>query len=333
MRRLTPQFTAAEAEQLARSEYGVTAAASALPSERDQNFLLTTPAGAKFVLKFAKSDEERSVLEFQNAVLEWVRRRAPQLAVPVLHPVRNGATLGEARDGRGRVHYVRLIGWLEGEMYAEVRSHDAALLDSLGAVLGRLDAALQGFSHPAMTRELHWDLRHADRALEHLPLLSAAQQAAVNHFMTPWRELDWSALRHGVIHGDANDHNVLVRDGRVAGLIDFGDIVHSALVCELAIALAYAMQRQARPLEAASSVVRSYHARFALTAAEIDALFSLATARLCMSLCFAAHNARAKSDDPYQQVTAVPAWELMQKLVGVAPDAARALFRAACARS
>jgi Ser/Thr protein kinase RdoA (MazF antagonist) len=329
---LTPQFTAVEAEQLAFHEYALTAKATALPSERDQNFLLTTPDGEKFVLKFAKSDEDRSVLEFQNAALEWVANRAPRLAVPRLRPIASGAGLGEARSGAGHLHFMRLIGWLEGDLYAAVRPHDGALLESLGEVLGELDRSLQGFTHPAMNRELHWDLRHADHAFAHLSLLSSEQQAVVRRFMAPWRDLDWTALRHGVIHADANDHNVLVRGGRVVGCIDFGDIVHTALACELAIALAYAMQLQLRPLEAAVHVVRSYHARLALTVPEIDALYTLLTTRLCMSLCFAAHNARAKSDDPYQQVSAVPAWELMQKLADVPPETARATLRAACGR-
>jgi len=330
---LTPQFTAAEAEQLALREYALAATASALPSERDQNFLLATALGARFVLKFAKADEARAVLEFQNAMLAWVAARAPALAVPRLQPRRDGATLGEATDARGRVHYVRLIGFLEGDMYANVHPHDAALLESLGGVLGELDQALAGFAHPAMRRELHWDLRHAAQALEHLPLLSAPQQDVVRRSMGAWRELDWGALRQGVIHGDANDHNVLVRGGRVVGLIDFGDSVHSALACELAIALAYAMQRQAEPLAAAAHVVRGYHARRPLDAAEIDALYPLLTARLCMSLCYAAYNARAKSDDPYQQVSAAPAWELMQSLAAVPPESARAALRAACGSS
>jgi Ser/Thr protein kinase RdoA (MazF antagonist) len=327
---LTPQFTAAEAEQLALREYALAATASALPSERDQNFLLATAAGERFVLKFAKGDEARAVLEFQNAMLAWVAERAPRLAVPRLCPMRDGATLGEARDARGRVHFVRLIGFLEGDMYASVRPQDATLLESLGDVLGELDQALAGFTHPAMHRELHWDLRHAGLALEHLPLLPGPQQELVRRFMGAWRELDWATLRQGVIHGDANDHNVLVRGGRVAGLIDFGDSVHSALACEPAIALAYAMQRQAEPLAAAAHVVRGYHARCPLQPAEIDALYPLLAARLCMSLCYAAYNARAKSDDPYQQVSAAPAWELMQGLAALPPGAVRAELRDAC---
>ncbi|MGH8545969.1 MAG: phosphotransferase, partial [Gammaproteobacteria bacterium] len=68
----TPRFTLAEAEHIARDSFGLTAAASPLQSERDQNFALTAAAGEKFVLKIAKSDEDKPVLEFQNAALRRV---------------------------------------------------------------------------------------------------------------------------------------------------------------------------------------------------------------------------------------------------------------------
>ena len=59
----------------------------------------------------------------------------------------------------------------------------------------------------------------------------------------------FDGLRRSAIHNDANDHNVLVnRDGDlfargqcVVGLIDFGDIVHSYMIGDLAVAIAYAV--------------------------------------------------------------------------------------------
>ena len=326
----TPQFTAPEAVHIGKAVFGLTATAAALPSERDQNFLLTTAAGGKYVLKIAKSDEDRAVLDFQNATLEYVAGRAPSLAVPRLHPTSSGEPMSQARDRGGRAHFIRLIGWLEGTMYADAVPHGAALLTSLGTTMGELDRALQGFAHPAMHRELHWDLRHADQALAHLSLLPLEQQAVVGQFMQAWRNIDWGALRHGVIHGDANDYNVLVRNDLVVGVIDFGDIVHSAIACDLAIALAYAMLAQPQPLDAAASVTRAYHGRFPLTSAEVAALYPLVTARLCMSLCYAAYNARAKSGDAYQQVTAAPAWNLLRKLAEAPPAMALGAFRNAC---
>ena len=326
----TPQFAIPQAVQFAREIFGLSATAAALPSERDQNFLLATAAGEKYVLKIAKSDEERAVVEFQNALLRHVAERAPGLALPRVRPTRDGEEMTQVRDRRGAPYFVRLIGWLEGQMLAEALPHADALLASLGAMMGKLDRALQGFSHPAMHRELLWDVRHAGRALEHLPLLPPLQQAVIRKFMAAWRGIGWSDLRHSVIHGDANDYNVLVRDGLVAGVIDFGDIVHSAVVCDLAIAVAYAMLDKPRPLEAAAIIVRTYHEQFPLTAAELDALYPLITARLCMSLCYAAYNARAKSGDAYQQVTAAPGWNLLLQLAAIPPELALTTLRAAC---
>jgi len=49
-----------------------------------------------------------------------------------------------------------------------------------------------------------------------------------------------------------------------------------------------------------------------------------------MSLCIAAYNARAKRGDAYQQVTAGPAWKLLQQLAGVPRAAAVATLRGTC---
>jgi Ser/Thr protein kinase RdoA (MazF antagonist) len=220
--------------------------------------------------------------------------------------------------------------WLEGELWVDVTPHSSALLGSLGATVAELDRALQDFSHPAMHRQLHWDLRRADAALEHLALLPLAQQALVRRFIAPWWKIEWHGLRHGVIHGDANDRNVLVKDNKVSGLIDFGDIVYTAIVCDPAIAMAYAMLDCPDPLAAGAAVLRGYHAGLALTAREIEVIYALVTSRLCTSLCYAAYNARAKAGDEYQQVTAGPAGRLFEQLAALAPETPLRVFREAC---
>jgi Ser/Thr protein kinase RdoA (MazF antagonist) len=326
----TPRFVSPEAAQIAQQVFGLTASVASLPSERDQNFLLDTVGGGRFVLKIAKSDEDRGVLEFQNAALKQIAARAPALAVPRLIPTQQGADLTQISDQRGRAHYVRLFSWLEGRMLADTAPHDALLLDSLGATMAEIDQALRGLSHASMHRELHWNLRRADLALAHLSLLPAAQQRVVQGVMQGWSEIDWRKLRHGVIHGDANDHNVLVRQGRVAGLIDFGDLVHSAIVCDLAIALAYAMLAKPQPVEVAETIVRAYDLRFPLESAELEALYPLIGARLCMSVCYAAYNARVKSADAYQQVSAGPAWSLLQQWAEMSPESVRTAWPQAC---
>jgi len=326
----TPRFTGPEAAHVAQQVFGITGRLTALPSERDQNFLIEERGGGRSVLKFAKSDEARDVLEFQNAALKHVAERAPALAVPRVRATRLGEGLTQISNEKGQAYYVRLIGWLEGQMLADTAPHDELLLASLGTTMAEIDNALQGFSHAAMHRKLHWDLRHAALALVHLQLLPAAQQRVIRSVMQGWSKLDWGTLRHGVIHGDANDHNVLVRHGRVAGLIDFGDLVYSAIVCDLAIAIAYAMLAKPDPIATAGAIVRSYCDRLPLQSPELEALYPLVGARLCMSVCYAAYNARVKSADAYQQVTAGPAWVLLQQLAGLSTDSIRMAWHDAC---
>jgi Ser/Thr protein kinase RdoA (MazF antagonist) len=315
---------------MARGIYGLNVEARPLPSERDQNFALQSDAGEKFVLKIAKSDEARPLLELQNAALRHVARRAPTLAVQRVIETPQGEDIVTITGAQGQSYFLRLMTWLEGEIFVHAHPHDTMLLESLGATMAELDLALKDFSHPAMHRELHWDIKHAGLALQYLPMLSSSQQAIVRRLMSAWGAVEWQDLRHGVIHGDANDYNVLVRQGRVAGLLDFGDMVYSAVACDLAIALAYAMLDQTEPLAAAAAVISAYHARFPLTDAEKGALFALTAARLCMSACYAAHNAEAKRGDAYQLVSAGPVSALLQRLDAMPLDVLRNSFRNAC---
>jgi Ser/Thr protein kinase RdoA (MazF antagonist) len=94
--------------------------------------------------------------------------------------------------------------------------------------------------------------------------------------------------------------------------------------------MTYALLDKPNPAEVGSIIARAYHASFPLELAEVDALYALICARLCMSICYAAYNARIKSGDAYQQVTAAPAWRLLQDLTGLSAPAAGAAWRRAC---
>ena len=101
-------------------------------------------------------------------------------------------------------------------------------------------------------------------------------------------------MRSGIIHNDANDYNVLVEpESRwhhtVTGAIDFGDMVYTRIVNEVAIACAYAMLNKADPLTVAGRVIGGYHQSFALTEPELAVLFDLICMRLCMSVCHSAN--------------------------------------------
>ena len=325
-----PRFAAAEALAVAARDYGVEATAVILPSERDQNFKLTTGDGKQAVLKIANADDDPGILDFQNEALRHVARSDITCEVPKLIPTAEGHDLSSIRHGNGGPRYhVRLLSWVEGDVLGHTRRRDAALLESIGSQVADLDRALANFAHPAMHRSLQWDVRRAGQARDHVNLLPEPGRQVVEQALTECESIDWSTLRHSVIHSDANDYNVVVRDGLMTGLLDFGDMVYSATVCDLAIALAYALQGEADPLAAAVPLLRGYQSRLPLTAAEETALLSLLRARLSMSVCYAAHNRARNPEDSYQTISEAPAWALLEQLREVPPSAMLRLFRAA----
>jgi Ser/Thr protein kinase RdoA (MazF antagonist) len=310
-----PSFTQVEALTLAKQEYGVAGAVSTLPSERDQNFLIVDGGGEKFVLKIANTHDTPELLDFQNRAMRHVEESTPGCRVQrVLSPLRGGDIVRVRQSGTGRDHCVRLLSWIDGEVLAKSASRGPALFESVGAGLGKIDAALCSFTHPAMHRVLQWDLRRAGMAREHARLLPQAKRAHVERIFSQWEGIDWAVLRHSVIHGDANDYNVIVGAGSMVGLLDFGDMVYSATVCELAIALAYIMLGEDEPLDVAAQVTRAYQRHYPLREAERQALYPLVLSRLAMSVCYSAHNRARNPTDPYQVVSEAAAWNLLETL-------------------
>ncbi len=337
-----PRITQDDAARIASDLYDLNASATPLPSERDQNFLLCcapshlqSPGSRgvnQFVLKIANSAEAFEFLELQNQLIRFLTARKIDLEFPRIVRTRTGEDIAAVNGSDGRKHFVRLLTWLDGICFAKAEPHDRKLLSSLGRGLAQMDAALTEFDHPAAHRSFYWDLRNAAMAQELIGLLPETRRPLVERFFTEWEKIDWSSLRFGVIHNDANDYNVLVSesDQRVIAILDYGDMVHTAIVCELAVALAYVMLDELDPIGAAAHVVAAYHETYPLTEPEIDALYTLAVTRLCCSVCFAARQTRDAPDNEYLSISNTPAWALLERLSTVRLDWPTQVFRYAC---
>src|ERR1044071_1390958 len=116
----TPVFDVDTAAAIAGEHFGIRARAHALPSERDQNFLLTNEAGEKFVLKIANALESRPFLEAQNSVLKHLERQVSICQKLVL------ATSGEEIVSV-KSHFVRMVHYLPGVPLAEIKPHTSGL--------------------------------------------------------------------------------------------------------------------------------------------------------------------------------------------------------------
>jgi Ser/Thr protein kinase RdoA (MazF antagonist) len=172
-------------------------------------------------------------------------------------------------------------------------------LRDLGQKIGQLTRALADFDHPAVHRNFHWDLAHGNRVVnEYAPLI---KDAKLRELVLKCRFEPESGLRRSVIHGDANDYNVLVDPERmtVSGLIDFGDMVYSYTVGDLAIAVAYVVLGEGDPRD----VIAGYRSEFGLLDEEREALWPLVRLRLAMSVCIAAHQIRQQPENEYLMIS------------------------------
>ena len=190
-------------------------------------------------------------------------------------------------------HFVRLLSWLPGTPLGTCETRPDSLLEISAAGWG--SSSRDGdFDHPAIHREFYWDLSRGFEIIRRARSadcgsVTARVRAADERIHQVSRRPRLATLRRTAIHGDANDFNVLVvetPDGAppVSGLIDFGDMVHSYAVAELAIAIAYAVLDRPDPLGAASAIVRGFHASHLLTPDEISSSSDWSSSAICQRL-------------------------------------------------
>ena len=335
-----PRFSTAEAEKVGVELYGIACRAEELPSERDQNFYLEVESGDGYVLKIANAAEDRDVLDAQNKAMERVAEQGESVRCPRVRATISGRAIAAVLDRTGREHLVRLVTWIPGTTFAEAKPHPPHLLQSLGGFLGRLDEALDGFSHPAARRTFYWDLQEAAGTvagcIDHIP--GQAGRSTVERFLARFESHvlpRFPELRTSVIHNDANDHNILVSDGTsspptVIGIIDFGDMVESHTVFNLAVGAAYGILGERDPIAAAAHIVGGYHETFPLDDVEMELLYDLISMRLCMSVSISAQQQKQNPANAYLTVSERPAWETLNKLSAVDPDRAIESFQDAC---
>jgi|ERR1051325_26377 Ser/Thr protein kinase RdoA (MazF antagonist) len=326
---LAPTLTSKDAATIARDFYNVVGAAHGLQSERDQNFFLTTQDASTFVLKIANSAESRSVLQAQNAAMSHLASRLS--FCPRLIPTRSGEEIATIRTAATQ-HYVRLVTYISGMPLAREEQTPQLLFD-LGRRLGELTRALSDFGHPAFHREFHWDLRKGPNVITEYAAFVRDKELhkQLDHcfvFFDSYLSTDkMGRLPCAIIHGDPNDYNVLVQGAKVVGLIDFGDMIYSYRVGELAIALAYVVLDKPDPLASAKVVVDGYLSETKLSQDEIEMVWPLLLMRLCMSVCLAAYQSNQNPDNDYLDISQRPIRESLPRLLTIDPLVAAEEFQ------
>ena len=329
-----PAFEVEAARQALRDAFGLEASLTRLAGERDQNFRASTADGRRFLFKISNPADDRLVMEMQTAALRHIGQVDPDLPVMRALPSAAGQFGVEVAGPDGRAYTVRLFTFLPGRVTATTLLTAEAIC-SFGQVTARLGRALRGFFHPAADYEILWDITHA---LKLRPLLAHVvnreRRAQIERVLGRFEARAAPALpglRAQVIHGDMNLDNVLFNeDLRISGIVDFGDMTHAPLVCDLAVAVADVLYGRDDAIEAAETMIGGYVSVTPLEDEEAELLADLVAARLAAEVVITAWRVGRYPDNAAYSASEPAARAFLDRIEEAGIDAVALRFREAC---
>lgn len=295
------------------------------------NYLVETLT-EKYIFKtYPYTRDTLTLVEAENTALLFLQNEGQRnIQTPI--PSKNQSYTALVNIN-GQECICRMLSYLDGKFLVEV-PHTKMLFQSFGKFLAQLDLKLQQFTdYRIAARKLKWDIQYLNMStkyLEHIPVIK--DRNIVYYFFKQYEENVvpfLPELRTSIIHNDANEWNVLVAQEEVSGIIDFGDMVHTFLINELAIAITYACYDKENPLEWASILLKSYHESLPVQEKELEVLYYLIAARLCISVCISANTRAKKGDNEYAFVSEENGWQMLYRWMAINPIAAENSFRQA----
>ena len=178
-----------------------------------------------------------------------------------------------------------------------------------------------------------WDLKHLSELKVYLAAVdSAARKQMVTSVMQDFQKHvvpKMAGLRKGVVHGDMNGSNILLKQGQgrasetweVSGIIDFGSVFHTCYVFELGVHVAYMMicvlkdgdrDDPLKLLQRVSPAVSGFLRAFPLNSEELDCLYYSVLGRLCQSGVLGLHTYKQTGDEHVLNTHCLKAWEVME---------------------
>lgn len=295
------------------------------------NYRVKTEIGVYIFKTYKNNSETLDLVEAENEALLHLQASKNSLyPTPISF---NDGSFIKKLEISGEVRVCRMLSFLEGQFFGDV-PQTQELFQSFGKFIAELDEKFLSHKNYAIkARSWEWNITDLELNRKYIAdIPEAGRRKIVAYFFQQYQEIvvpELSNLRKSFIHNDPNEWNVLVNDGEVSSIIDFGDIAHSVLVADLAIAIAYACYDKENPLEWAAYILASYHNTLPLEQKEISVLFYLIAAKMCISVCNSAYSRKANPENSYATSSEAKAWTLLDKLIEIGPIQAENVFRKA----
>ena len=189
-----------------------------------------------------------------------------------------------------------------------------------------------GFRNHSLERRTlaQWDLSQLTTFEKHLHILGVGQKRKIAESILDDFEKHvhpkMSNFKKGIIYGDANGLNIIIRkdnvgDYQMAGMIDFGDCVCSYYVFDLGILLAYVLTENleltngSSPVEFVGPVLRGYTDAFPLSREELNCLYYIVMARCCQSALNGTYSFKQEPWNTYLLTTPAKCWKVIDLML------------------
>lgn len=260
-------------------------------TEMDATFRCRELGGDReYLVKVSHPNEPIDIVHCQAEAVEHIAAKDPRIPVQRVRRTRAGslwtALTGAGGDSQG---VIRVHEFIPGTLLVDA-TPTPDQLQAVGAMLGRVDVALQDFVHVGTERQFVWNLtRFTEFAslidLErdpHRRALARTVFAAFSQGVDPSAD----AARSQVIHGDFSPYNVVVDPDApdfVIGVIDFGDIMRVPVVFDPAVMCGNHLDPAAPdPWASSRALLRGYRTVFPLDESEIELVALASLARITL---------------------------------------------------
>jgi 4-aminobutyrate aminotransferase-like enzyme/Ser/Thr protein kinase RdoA (MazF antagonist) len=295
------------------------------------NFLIIAD-GVKFIFKtYSYSKELLDLIDAEIETLLFLQETTEnKFPKPIQYSDNSFVKILEL-DGQEKI--CRMLTFLDGEFLGDI-THTEKLFQSFGIFLAELDFKLQKITNYTIAaRQWEWDIQYLNLNKKYIDDISNAKDRnTVCYFIQQFEENVipiLPELRKQIIHNDANEWNVLVKNEEISSIIDFGDLAHSLLINELAIAITYGCFNKENPLKWASIILKAYHSKLPIEEKEIKVLYYLIAARLSISFINSVHSKKINPNNKYASVSEEPALKMLYTWLSINPIAAENHFRTA----
>ena len=284
-----------------------------LNSERDVNFTITLQNKKKYVLKISNPSEDLNILQYQDRLIKHLSttKDLKKYIPNILHK-----KIVKYLDKKNRECFVRILSYIDGRMYGDIKIN-SNIEKSLGNLIGMTSVQLKNFFDKNSYRKFIWDPSNIDWLYKEINLFNGNKKSILLNCYSEYKKLvknNLKNLRYSITHSDPNNYNLVVKNNKVNGLLDYGDSIYAPTINDLAICLSYALMNNNNIFSTLQNIISEYHKIYSINEDEINSLISLTKSRLMITVVMAKKQRIKYPANKYLSISENDAWELLEKL-------------------